>query len=884
MRQLRALALRIRGLFQRHREEDDFSAELESHVALHTDESIRAGLSPEEARRQALIRLGGAEQTRQAHRERRTVPWLEGILQDTHYGLRTLRRSPGFTITAVLTLALGIGACTAVFSLVNAVLIRSLPYGNASRLVYVYTPNPRYNLPPEIFGPAYGDFYDIKRESRSFQNITAFDQSMFSLAEQGSAQRVSAARVDGDFFPTFQSAPELGRAITADDNQPGHDKVAVISHALWQSMFGSADDVLHRSLLLDGKSYEIVGVMPEGFEYPHLSDLPYGVPQYKTTQVWVPLALAPHDMAERDNSSGVAVARLKHGVSIAQAQAELSPIMARLDKLHDPETQGWGALVENFVDSTVGSVRSLMWMLLGAVCLVLLIACGNAANLLLARAASRTREMGVRVALGAGRSRIVRQLLTEALLIGFASGILGVGLAYLFLRTLPLLDPGNIPRLREASLDTHVLLFTVAASLLTSVLTGILPALTILRVNLTDFLATANSRSVAGTHGHAQSALIVVESALVVVLLAGAGLLIRSYINVESVDTGFSQLTVTTSIQLDARYKQPQRSAEFYRNLFAKLSALPGVKAVGGINALPLSNSETFRLFQVDGYANEKDQLVQGRWVTPEYFSAMGIPLIAGRLFTNEDNSRTEDLAIVNQAFAKKYFANRNPIGGRVNTDDHHVHWSTVVGVIGDIRHTSLEEAPAPQIYNPVAAAEDGYIAVRSVLPPKDLATAIRSTLHSIDPNLAAGDIQTMGQLASEASARRRFQTSLLTVFAAIALFLALVGLYGLMAYSVSRRTREVGIRMALGAQRSDVLLLVLKKAAWLLGIGLICGLAGSWFATRLIKSFLYGVDQHDPITILSVCALLGVCGLLAALIPARRAASIDPMQALRTE
>jgi putative ABC transport system permease protein len=851
---------------------------------LHTDESIRAGLSPEEARRQALIRLGGAEQTRQAHRERRTFPWLESLMQDTHYGLRTLRRSPGFTITAVLTLALGIGACTAVFSLVNAVLIRSLPYGNASRLVYVYTPNPRYNLPPEIFGPAYGDFYDIKRESRSFQNITAFDQSMFSLAEQGSAQRVSAARVDGDFFQTFQSAPELGRAITADDNQPGHDKVAVISHALWQSMFGSADDVLHRSLLLDGKSYEIVGVMPEGFEYPHLSDLPYGVPQYKTTQVWVPLALAPHDMAERDNSSGVAVARLKHGVSIAQAQAELSPIMARLDKLHDPETQGWGALVENFVDSTVGSVRSLMWMLLGAVCLVLLIACGNAANLLLARAASRTREMGVRVALGAGRSRIVRQLLTEALLIGFASGILGVGLAYLFLRTLPLLDPGNIPRLREASLDTHVLLFTVAASLLTSVLTGILPALTILRVNLTDFLATANSRSVAGTHGHAQSALIVVESALVVVLLAGAGLLIRSYINVESVDTGFSQLTVTTSIQLDARYKQPQRSAEFYRNLFAKLSALPGVKAVGGINALPLSNSETFRLFQVDGYANEKDQLVQGRWVTPEYFSAMGIPLIAGRLFTNEDNSRTEDLAIVNQAFAKKYFANRNPIGGRVNTDDHHVHWSTVVGVIGDIRHTSLEEAPAPQIYNPVAAAEDGYIAVRSVLPPKDLATAIRSTLHSIDPNLAAGDIQTMGQLASEASARRRFQTSLLTVFAAIALFLALVGLYGLMAYSVSRRTREVGIRMALGAQRSDVLLLVLKKAAWLLGIGLICGLAGSWFATRLIKSFLYGVDQHDPITILSVCALLGVCGLLAALIPARRAASIDPMQALRTE
>lgn len=883
-RKLRALALRLRNLLSGRRAEADSSEELEAHIAIATDAGIRSGLTLAEARRIALIRLGGAEQTRQAIRDRRTLPLLESVLQDVRYGVRSLRRSPGFTLTAVFTLALGIGACTAVFSLVNAVLLRSLPYGDPNRLVYLYTPNPRYNLPPEIFGPAYGDFYDIKRDSRSFQNSTAFDQSVFSLAAQGAAERVSAARVDGDFFQTFQSSPELGRAITAEDNQPGRDKVTLISHALWQSMFGSSTDVLHRRLLLNGKSYEIVGVMPEGFEYPHFSDLPYGVPQYKTTQVWVPLALTPHEMAERDNSSGVAVARLKPGVSIAQAQSELSAIMARLDKLHDPQMQGWGALVENFVDSTVGGVRSLMWMLLGAVCLVLLIACGNAANLLLARAATRTRELGVRIALGAGRGRIVRQLLTEALLIGIASGILGVGLAYLFLRTLPHLDPGNIPRLHEASLDTHVLLFTVAASLLTSALTGILPALTILRVNLTDFLATASSSRVAGSHSRTQSVLIVVESALVVVLLAGAGLLIRSYINVELVDTGFSQSTVTTSIQLDARYKQPQQSAEFYRNFFARLSALPGVKAVGGINALPLSNSETFRLFRVDGYANQKDQLVQGRWVTPGYFSAMSIPLVAGRCFTNEDTSRSQQVAIVNQAFARKYFGNRDPIGGRVNTDDHQVQWSTVVGVIGDVRHTSLEEAPAPQIYNPVSAAEDGYIVVRSVLPPQALTTQIRSTLRAIDPDLAAGDIQTMGDLESAASAPRRFQTLLLTVFAAIALFLALVGLYGLMAYSVSCRTREVGIRMALGAQRTDVLLLVLRKAAVLLALGLAAGLLGSWFATRAIKAFLFGVEQHDPITILSVCALLAICGLLAALIPARRAASIDPIEALRTE
>jgi predicted permease len=695
---------------------------------------------------------------------------------------------------------------------------------------------------------------------------------------------VSAARVDGDFFQTFQASPELGRGITADDNQPGHDRVAVISHALWQFTFGSAPDILTRSLVLDGKGYQIVGVMPPAFEYPHNSDLPEGVPQYKTTQVWLPLALSAHQIADRDNSSGDAVARLRPGVSIAQAQAELSTIMKRLDKLHDPQMQGWGALLENFVDSTVGHVRSLLWLLLGAVGLVLLIACGNAANLLLARAAGRMRELGVRVALGAGRSRIVRQLITEALLIGLAAGAVGVAFAELFLRVLPLFNPGDIPRLNEASLDMRVLLFTIAISVLTSTLTGVFPALAVLRINLTDFLATTDSRSVAGAHTRVQSVLIIVESALVVVLLSSAGLLIRSYINVESVDTGFSQSTLTTSVQLDSRYSQPQQSAEFYRNFYSRLSAIPGVIAVGGINALPLSNSETMQLFEVAGYANQKDQLVQSRWVTPGYFSAMSIPLLAGRLFSNDDTAHTSQLVIVNQSFANRYFANRNPIGSRVSTDDHHVQWSTVIGVIGDVRHTSLEELPAPQIYRPVSETDGGYVAVRTSRAPKSVAAEIRAALHAIDPNLAASDIQTMGQLESAASARRRFQTSLLTIFAAIALFLALVGLYGLMAYSVGRRTREVGIRMALGAGRSDVMLLVIKKAALLLALGLLSGLVTSWFAVRTIQAFLFGVGGHDPITVLSVCGLLAVSGLLAALIPARRAASIDPMQALRAE
>jgi putative ABC transport system permease protein len=388
---------------------------------------------------------------------------------------------------------------------------------------------------------------------------------------------------------------------------------------------------------------------------------------------------------------------------------------------------------------------------------------------------------------------------------------------------------------------------------------------------------------VAGGHGRSQSVLIVGEAALVVVLLACAGLLIRSYINVESVDTGFSPSTVTVNIGLDPHYNQPQQRSAFFQNFVGKVAALPGVSAAGAVSYLPLSNSESLGSIWVDGFANNKGQMAEGRGVTPEYFRAMSIPLLAGRYFTEGDYSKTETPMIINQRFAKVYFGDRNPIGGRVAADDHS-QWSTIVGVVADVRHISLEETPQPQMYSPSYDLNGAYIAVRSALPRSTIASELRSTLKAIDPALPFGDVQTMGDLISVATARRRFQTSLLTVFAGIALFLALVGLYGLMAYSVSRRTRELGIRMALGAQRTDVMLLVLNKAALLLGLGLVSGLACSWIATRAIKTFLFGVGEHDPATILWVCILLAVCGLAAALIPARRAASIDPMQALRTE
>ena len=885
----RRIVAKLRNLLANKHVEEDLAREVASHLNLLADDLERGGMSAEDARRAARRAYGGVEQAKQAHRDERSQLWIEQTVQDLRYGLRTLSKNPGFTITAVLTLALGIGACTAIFSLVNAVLIRSLPYGDPERLVYLFSPNPSLRIPAEVICPSYGDFYDLKREAKSYADMSNFEQAQFSVTDQGTTMRISGARVDDDFFSTLQSMPEVGRTFAGEDNLPAHAKVAVISHSLWVSMFGTSLDVLNRSIPLDGANYQIVGVMPPKFEYPFKSDLPYGDSHIKSTQIWVPLALSSQGRSSRGIGNNVSLARLRSGVSIQQAQAEMSGIMARLDKEYAPDQRDadlpreWGALVESFTGVSIGPVRPLMRLLLAAVGLVLLIACGNVANLLLARAAERTRELGVRAALGAGRGRMVRQLMTESMLVGAGGCAVGVVLAVFFLRLLPKLDPGNIPRLNEASLDARVFLVAIGGSLFTSSLAGLMPAIGASRMELREFLQSHAMRGRSAGHSRLQSALIVAQTALVVVLLAGAGLLIRSYINVESLDTGFTRSAVTFHVSLDQNHIAPEKQGHFYKELIRKLEALPGVQAAGGVNNLPLSNSESLGILWVEGFPNKDFQQTEGRAVTPHYFEAMEIPLIAGRYFTEAD-ATPYGPTIINQRFAATYFPNRNPIGGRISTDEKHAHWSTVVGVVADVRHMSLEEEPQPQMYGTSYDFGDESVAVRSTLPPATVENEIRTTLKSIDPNIAATDIHTMGDLVSIATARRRFQTSLLTVFAGIALIMALVGLSGLMRFSVNRRTREVGIRMALGAARRDVLLLILRNAAALVVGGLGLGLACTWIATRLLQSFLFGVGQHDPFTVVTVSVLLVVCGLMAAFVPARRAASIDPMQALRTE
>lgn len=887
--QIRRLWRRIWDTLRRRDVTCDLDEELDAHIAMDTDAGVESGLGPAEARRQALLRLGGREQVRQAQRDGRSLLWLENFAQDVRYGVRTLLRASGFTTTAVLTVGLGIGACTAIFSLVNAVLIRSLPYGDPERLVYLFSPNSKFKIPAEAVCPSYGDFYDLKREMKSFADMSNFEQAQFGVMEQGETQRIGGARVDEDFFSTLQSMPELGRTFSGDDNLPAHAKVVVISHSLWVSTFGGRPDVLNHTIRLNDENYQIVGVMPPGFEYPAKTDLPYGDSHIQSTQVWVPLALDAKAKSSRAMANNSSVARLRTGVTIHQAQAEMNSILARLNKQYpsDPADgempRAWEALVESFTGFSIGPVRPLMKLLLAAVGLVLLIACGNVANLLLARAAERARELGVRAALGAGRSRMVRQLLTESMLVGVAGCAAGIALSVLFLRLLLKLDPGNIPRLNEASLDARVFAVAIGAALITSLLAGLLPAVGASRMEMTEFLKSHATRGRSASHSRLQSVLIVVQTAMVVVLLAGAGLFIRSYLNVESVDTGFTRSAVTFHVSLDQHYSKREQHVAFYKELMAKLEALPGVQAAGSVNYLPLTNSESVTTFWVDGYPNNEFQITEGRTVTPHYFAAMNIPLIAGRYFNDADGSGS---TIINESFAKTYFANRSPLGGRITGDpkSKRENWGIVVGVVADVRYEGVEKDPQPQIYNMGYDAGDASVAVRSTLPPATVENEIRTTLKSIDPSLAATDLHTMGDLVSKATARRRFQTSLLTVFAAIALIMALVGLSGLMTFSVNRRTREVGIRMALGAERRDVLLLILRDASVLVVCGLIVGLACAWIATQLLKSFLFGVSQHDPLTVVVVSGLLVVCGLVAALVPARRAASVDPMQALRTE
>ncbi len=728
--------------------------------------------------------------------------------------------------------------------------------------------------------------------------MTGFAQASFNLSSTVMARRIGTARVDALFFHTLESPALLGRTIDAHDNQPGNQHVAVISNSLWRSLFASRRDVLSQVITLDGNTYRIVGVMPPGFAYPTSNELPYSSGDTPETDIWIPLALTPQQAADRDSSGLNVIARLRPGISLAAAQSEVSAIELQLDKLHSAEMRGFTGVVENFRDTIVGPVRPLLWLLLGAVCCVLLVACGNAANLLLARAAARSHEFGVRATLGAGRLRVVRQLLTESLMFSGIAGMAGIALASVFLRLLLYLDPGDIPRMQQASLNGWVLLFSAAITLVTCLLFGTLPAIATSRISPNALLKTGGTRGVVSTPNRGRSVLIAGEVGLVVLLLAGAGLLLRSYTRLITQPAGFAPSTVTFHVQLDSRYASAKDQLSYYKRLVDRIAAIPGVRAVGVDHILPFGTAGSMSSFWVDGSPNNhKDQFAASDDASPQFFRAMGVPLIEGRLFSEAEGS-SSNVVIVNQSFVRHYFPGRSAIGGRVRGGEHDTFpWKTIIGVVGDVRgnsiagdthETAVEKAPEPEIYSPfwhsTGPQQAAFIATRSSLPPQTLIPALRTAARSIDPNIALAGLRTMQQALDAATSRRRFQTTLLTIFAVTSLVLALIGLYGLLAYSVRQRVAEIGVRIALGASRPRVISMIVRQGLRLVLIGLAFGLAAAFILVRFLAGVLYGVSPYDPWTFVTAPALVLLAALVACSAPAWRAAHIEPVEALRSE
>jgi putative ABC transport system permease protein len=807
---------------------------------------------------------------------------LHILAADLRHGARALSKTPGFIFAALLAIVLGVCATTTVFSLVHAVLLRSLPYGNPERLVYAWTPAPRVPDLPRERPPFYSDLQAWRKLSHSFTDITAM-QRYLAMLHDGSAQRVGAAKVLGNFFQTLDARPQLGRLIDAADDGPAAEPVAVISDELWRGRFGADPNVIGRTIHVDTQPYRVIGIMPREFSYPHGNDFP-GQNQFaslRRTDVWVPAALTPKQQSDPEfDGMDAAIGRLRPGVTLAQAQAELSAMEKPLNTAHPEGWRELEVLLVPFLETAMGPVRPLLRLLTGAVGMILLMACGNLASLLLARAANRAHELGVRSALGAERSRLVRLMLTESLMLSVAGGALAIPLSYAVIKAVVMLDPGDIPRLEETTLDTGVLLFGIFVSVVTGICSGIFPAVFASRVNVGDLLRHGG-RGLGGARLPVRNALVVLQIAVAVVLLAGAGLFLRSYQRVLGQDKGFAGSTLTLSIFLD----QPRPDAEpLLRDLMNRIRAIPGVEAAGSIDDLPLSTYEDRGFLEVEGYVSEQKQLVAVRETAGEYFPAMQIPLIAGRYLNDGDISTDPKqrpwTVLVSESFARHYFQGRPAPGHRLRVNGGR--WSTIVGVVGDVRHASVEELPEPIVYYQNGVADS--VAIRTAGTPDKIIHLVRSAVAAVSPELSVIDIQTMNGYVDQATARRRFQTVALASFAAVAVFLALVGFYGVLSYAVLQRTAELGVRIALGASRRAVIGMVIRYGLTLTSAGLALGLSAALLLTRALASFLYGVRPVDPVTFIAIPALAIAVAVIACIAPAWRAARVDPVSALRQQ
>lgn len=818
---------------------------------------------------------------------------MEALWNDLYYGIRMLTKNIGFTAVAILSLAIGIGANSAIFSVTNALLLRPLPYKDADRLAILWNRSPGLNIEQDWF--SLGQYLDIKIENKVFDEVAVTLGGSFNFTGQGTPEHVEGARVSSSLFPLLHAQTLLGRVFLPEEDEKGKPQTVILSHGFWQRRFGSDPDVVGKTLTLNDKGYTIVGVMAADFSLnrevmPTLNGI-------QRSDVLLPLPVSESDRTNRGGEDFNILARMKPGINAAQAQADMDGLAEQMKQQYPENYPAEGRLTISVVpllEQVVGEYRLALYVLFGAVGFVLLIACANVANLLLSRAAVRQKEIAIRAAVGASRLRIFRQLITESVLLALAGGTVGLVLAIVCVKVLRAFGPENIPRLTEVGIDGRVMAFTFFVSLLTGIIFGLAPALRTSRVDLNKVLKDGG-RSSGGAVGHNQirKLLIISEVALSLVLLIGAGLLIRSYQRIVNASPGFNPDNVL-SLRLSlpaARYSTPDTVFSFYKRLGDRVKELPGVESVGMNFFLPLSsNSAAWGPITIEGYVPKTPSeltISNERFISPDYLRAMGIPLIKGRDFDERDIKGAPEVVIVNEELANRFWPGEDPLGKRIQRGGKGP-WRKVVGVVRDDKEFSLENEPPITLFHPIEQFNiaSRYFVARTS-PDIDQArmiSTVNEEIRALDPELPAYDVRTMEQRVHEQLARRRFSMFLLGVFAAFAVVLAAIGIYGVMTYWVNQRTHEIGIRMALGAGQRNILQLVIGQASALVTIGIIAGLAGAFALTRIMSSLLFGVSATDRFTFISISLLLGAIALLASYIPARRATKVDPMVALRHE
>ncbi len=879
---------RIRAHFRHDQVEREMNAELQFHLQRATEENLRQGMTEAEARRAALQAFGGVEQVKESYRDVSRWRWLDEGWQDLWFGARMLRQQPGFTWLALLTLSLGIGANTAIFSFVYTVLLRPLPFAEQEQLVTLWKRDTTSSTP--FVELALAEVRDWQQQSQSFSNLAALPATVYGygyvLTGRGEAVQLESAKVSGSFFSVVGVQPAYGRGFNENDDQVNGPKIVVLSDRLWRERFNADPNIIGNSITLTEANFTVVGVMPASFEFP------------KGVDLWLPIktTMGARQTESYDASFLTAVARLKPGVTLAQAEAEMNTVVARIAAAHsETEANGHRIVITPLAAYLFGDARPALWLLLAATGMLLLIAAANIANLSLARATARRREFAVRAAMGAGRWRLVRQLLTESFLLALAGGIGGVALSYWLIKLLVRVGPTDIPRLEEVSLNLTVLLFSLVVTLLTAMLCGLVPALTASRLNLNQSLNEGGNRMSAERSGlRTRSALVIAEVAVTVILLVGATLILRSFVNLSRLDLGFDPAhTLTMHLRLQgAKYtNQPEVRREFFRQLIERLEARPGIEAASAVLIRPMEGHVGWDVpFRLEGQSEiemKKNRVPNFEAITPHYFRTIKLPLKAGREFTDFDTEKSQPVAILSATMAQTLFgAGVDPIGKQLKLDLRDSPWHTIVGVVGDTRYRALQDVRF-DLYIPFSQwplAFVNHFAVRTKLDPNAMLPVVRAEVAALDPTQAITSVATMEELVATHLSQPRFSAVLLNWLSGLALLLAAMGIYGVLAYSVAQRTGEFGIRLALGARGSDLLKLVMGQGLRLVAVGLAVGLLAAWALTRRLAKLLFGVSATDPLTFVGIALSFMLIALLACWVPARRATKVDPMVALRSE